>query len=330
MDLYNFPSPPDKTSWRRKSIGERRSWKQEFYIDHPVVKTLFEDCRQKMHLCHETNRYDTVLVKGGTGSGKTTFCKQLSNYAEKVFHFDDPEVTVRPFIKIGIPDPCTPYELAFTILDALGDQTVVRRRRKAETIDAAGKLIQQCQVRLILVDDVQDIPARRGTRGIGLVGARLREYIDNSAALWVFLGTSDILKVVDSDPQLVKRICYRATIPYFSIGDDVGRNQFMRLLMHIDKWLPLAEPSCITEPQIAGLIHVATEGIFDRLVQLLDRAWHESVVTGRERIEPADLAHAFPFVFGLDASRLNPFAKEFSIRRLRAAGEPFEVLRGGE
>lgn len=330
MNDFQHPLPPPKPSWHGKSALARQAWSRTFYINHPSVQILFDDCRQKLDQCSRTNRYDAMLVLGGTGSGKTTLCRQLVNYAIQEFSRNEPEKTIIPVIQFAIPDPCTPLEISIAILQALGDPAPRGRRHKAETISAAALLLRTCDVRLVLVDNTQDIPARRARRGIELVGARLREFIDSSRAVWVFLGTDDALKVVNSDPQLVKRICYRGQIPYFTIADVAGQKNFRRLLKRIDEWLPLVEASCLLDPKLAGPIHIATEGIFDRLVQLIDRGWYEAWQDGRETMTQTDLAKAFSLVYGPQASLCNPFSEGFITRRLHQPGDPFEVLRGAE
>lgn len=328
MAEFIFPTPPEKASWRGKSLRERETWITFFYIPYPTIKVVFDHCRDKLDACERTGRNDAILILGGSGSGKTALCTQLLAYGNARFDGEDPECTIRPCLRLNVPDPCTPFEFAVAILEGLGDPRPRGRRNKADTIKAAAILLHRCKVRLVVIDNTQDIPARRAARGIELVGARLREFIDESNALWVFLGTDDALKVVNSDPQLVRRICYRGHIPYFDIASEQSQRAFRVLLSKVDQWLPLAEQSCLHEPKIAGLVHIATEGIFDRLVKLVHRGWIEAVLASRETMIITDLEKAFVFLYGPAAEAINPFGKDFLLRRLRDPGEPFEVLRG--
>lgn len=328
MAEFSFPSPPEKASWRGRSLQEREAWITHFYIPYPAIQVVFDHCRDKLDACDRTGKNDAILVLGGSGSGKTALCTQLLAYGNARFDRVDPECTIRPCLRLTIPDPCTPFEFAVAILEGLGDPRPRGRRIRADTIKAAAILLRRCEVRLVVIDNTQDIPARRAARGIELVGARLREFIDESNALWVFLGTDDALKVVNSDPQLIRRICYRGCIPYFDIDSERSQKAFRVLLRKVDQWLPLAEQSCLCEPKMAGLVHIATEGIFDRLVKLVHRGWIEAVLDGRETMIAQDLAKAFVFLFGPAAETINPFDEGFLLRRLREPGEPFEVLRG--
>lgn len=328
MADFSFPPPPEKGSWLGRSVHEREGWTMSFYILHPTVQVVFDHCREKLDACDRTGKSDATLILGGSGSGKSALCVQLLRYGNTRFARVDPECTICPCLKLDVPDPCTPFEFAVAILEGLGDPRPRGRRNKADTIKAAASLLLRCEVRLVVIDNTQDIPARRAARGIELVGARIREFIDGSSALWVFLGTDDALKVVNSDPQLVRRICYRGRIPYFGIEDSQSQKAFRVLLKRVDQWLPLAEPSCLNDPKVAGLVHIATEGIFDRLVKLVQRGWIESVLDGREVMAVRDLEKAFVYLFGPTAEAINPFAEQFLVRRLRDPGEPFEVLRG--
>ncbi|MBX9871226.1 MAG: TniB family NTP-binding protein [Burkholderiaceae bacterium] len=330
MHEHIFPSPPEKDHWSGKSIPEREDWLSTFYVSHPAIQVPFDHIRVKIDACDRTGKSDAVLILGGSGSGKTAFASLVLQYGESRFKREDPERTICPVLKLNVPDPCTPFEFAVAILEGLGDPKPRGRRNRADTFKAAELLLRTCCVRLVVIDNTQDIPARRAARGIELVGARLREFMDHSSALWLFLGTDDALKVVQSDPQLVRRICYRARIPYFGINDTKSQRAFRVLLGKIDFWLPLSEPSCLSVPGTAGLIHIATEGIFDRLVKLVDRGWIEAVLDNRESMTIQDLEKAFLFLHGPAVEASNPFRSDFVARRLRGPGEPFEILRGQE
>jgi len=329
MSEFIHPKPAGKGCWRDKSVAERQGWLQDLLIDHPTFHRVFSDFIQKLNHCERSSRADAMLIVGGTGAGKTRLTMHMKRYAQARYERDDDERTICPVVLFAIPDPCTPYEICIAILEALGDPKPRGRKNKKETIDAAGRFLAECEVKLVLIDNFHDIPARRRARGIELVGARLRNLIDSSHALWVLLGTEEARKVVNSEAQLIKRVGYSATLRYFTIDDAKAAAVFKRVLIELDKWLPLAEPSCLADPKVGGLIYVATEGIFDRIVKLVDRGWFEAVEDGRESMQVADLAKAHEYVHGPQQESANPFQADFSSRLLRGDGEPFQVMRGG-
>lgn len=329
MTALTEVEPVEKSYWRAASVAKRQEWRNHCYIFYPVVKIILGQAVEKLEYCERSSASDAMLVLAGTGSGKTAMCKQIAAYVDRRYARQDPERTICPCLQLMVPDPCTPLEFAVAILGALGDPRPRGRRWKEETISAAARMLRECEVRLVILDNTQDIPARRAVRGIEQIGARLREFIDQSRALWIFFGTDDALKVINGDPQLIRRISHRSRIPYFGIESDQSQKNFLLLLRKIDKWLPLAEPSCLCDPKLAGPIYIATEGIFDRIVKLVDRGWYEAVRCGRETMTSSDLAKAYTYVYGAEAEKHNPFGAEFVVRRLREPGEPFEILRGG-
>lgn len=329
MITINHPMPPEKMYWLNKSAEDRQKWTENFYINHPDARRIFRDFLQKLAHCARSKRYQAMLIIGPTGSGKTTLTSRLRAVATDLYHRTDAERTICPVIQFAVPDPCTPLEFSISILKAMGDPDPRGRKHKADTIQAAEKFLRECEVKLILLDNFQDIPARRGKRGIELVSARLRELIDHSGALWVFLGTSEAQSVVNSDAQLVKRISYRARLRYFSIvGADA--KTFKKLLVSLDAWLPLTHPSCLLQPGTAALIYLATEGVFERIVQLVDRAWYITMQADREVMCIKDLEDAYTYVHGPKIDSANPFHPAFITRRLIAANDPYEMMREDE
>lgn len=326
MIAITHPSPPDKTFWLNKSVEVRQKWTEHLYINYLGSKKILGDFLHKLAHCERSRRYQAMLIIGPTGSGKTTLASRMKDLAVSLYGRAHEEKTICPVIQFAVPDPCTPFEFSISILKALGDPDPRGRKHRADTIEAAERFLQECEVRLVLLDNFQDIPARRGKRGIELVGARLRELIDHSSALWVFLGTSEALNVVNSDAQLVKRISYRARLRYFSIvGDDA--KTFVMLLRSLDKWVPLSQASCLVEPGTAALMYLATEGVFERIVQLVDSGWFIAVQAGRETMCLKDLEDAYAYVHGPQIDTVNPFHPDFIKRRLIGVNDPYEMMR---
>jgi hypothetical protein len=283
------------------------------------------DALAKVERCSATKKLQAMLVIGAPGSGKTKLAKALQAIVDENYGRAEEERTVVPSIFFEAPDPCTPPEISITILEALGDP-FPRKRKRGELMKRTAEMIEKCEVKLIIMDNLQDVPARRARRGVEQVGVRIRALMDRTKCLWMFFGTEDAKLVVDADDQLIKRIPYRANLEYFGIGTLGASKLLKRLLIEVDKWLPMAETSCIASAEMAWRIYLASDGIFQRLTDLFDSAWELAANAGRERIDQDDLAEAFDHVHGPRDPSQNPFRPEFVKRRLNGKDEPFEIL----
>jgi hypothetical protein len=320
------PIAPPKLQWLDLDESERAHWAKPCYIFFPCAFRVIHDAVEKLAYCQLVRKCDGMLVLAGSGAGKTKLCDFLKEFAERVYGRIDPETTICPVIQITLTEPCTPVEISIAVLDALGDP-LPRHGSKAEIFARSKYLLRKCEVRLVLVDNFHDAPTKRSARGMKDAGARIRDLMDASAALWVLLGTVDAIAVRNSDPQLVRRLPYEQWLDYFSIKTSKQRQDFKRLLHELDKWLPLAEPSCLIEASALGSIFEATEGILDRLMRLVERGWIEAVRAGRETMIFDDLRKAFNHVFGTRDGKVNPFDDDFVHRRLHGKGEPYEILQ---
>jgi len=321
----NIPSPVPRSHWIDKPIQARQRWMVDCFIASKETLQLIQDICQKGESILTGDSSFGVLVLGGSGSGKSKLLSVLEmQFLTRFIRYDD-EKTVRPVIKIRIPEVCTAHEINVAILKAFGALDY-NSSKKLETSQRARMALLDCEVRLVLVDDFQDVPLRRGAKGIDRIGAHIRDLMDASRAIWCFLGTDEAGEVRNSKNQLIKRIPYLHRLRYFSVkGPDMQR-QFAQVLKELDNWLPLASSSCILKSELRGLLYIASAGVFDRLIKLLDAAVHVVVADKRESIEVGDLETAFYKVHGWTLPSNNPFSTQFELRMLNRPDEPYEVL----
>ncbi len=320
----NLPvrQPRKKSEWMGQPTSSRAHWTEGLFVPYPKVADGLDKFTAKARICAEKACADVVMVFGPTGSGKTTLAEELAFHIHAAFWRVDPEKSIVPVIRLEAPDPCTPKELCLALLTALGD-TNARARPKADLKMNTVDLMRKCEVRVVLFDNFQDVPAKRASRGVNQVLVRLRELIDKSQCLWVFLGTKEAQDVLNSDEQMIRRAPYELPLEYFSIAKPAQNKLYIDVLGELDAWVPVAERTDLVS--LAGYIYIATEGIIDRIVKLLDAAWRSAVEMHREVLLKEDFQSAFDFVYG--AHRANPFAPGFTMRRLHKPGDPFQVLK---
>jgi hypothetical protein len=323
---FEWPLPRNKKKWAGASEDERATWADNMLIDHPELKAIVGDMCVNLAHVHRSRRSVAMLLLGESGTGKTTLIQELSRRLEAIYGRCDPELTVVPALAFEVPSTCTPNEVCITLLKKLGDPNPEERNRKT-LLKATAQLINSCEVRVVLLDNMQDIPSKRGARGVEQVAVRLRDLIDHTHCLWIFLGTKRATEVVDNESQLVKRIPYRARMHYFTIGKKSDARRFRLLLNRLDEWLPLAESNAELLQKLSGKIFIASGGVLDRLVKLLDRCWVCAFQAGREHLLQQDLLNAHRQLHGPDIP--NPFADDFKIRYLNEENEPFEYLHDG-
>lgn len=319
---FVWPKPTAKSQLGELDADARWPWSGHMFINHPDVQAVVEDAWEALAHVQRTRRSSAMLVVGESGAGKTRLADRFAAHTRAVYYHDDPERTIVPALTLEVPDGCTPRGFCVEILTALGDP--MAERRKVNLTRVVSKLIAACEVRVIIIDNVQDIPTRRRARGIEQVGIRLRELIDQTQCLWLLLGTSTATDVVDSESQLIKRVAYRKSLSYFAIDSANSSKRFLQLLIRIDEWLPLAQSNEALLRKLAGRVFIATEGVLDRVEKLLDLAALKAVQAGREHLIEADFHEGFAKVYSSDIS--NAFASDFVVRRLSRLNEPFEKL----
>lgn len=325
-----FPTAPPRSHWAGKPPEQRVRWRDGMFIPYPRLRTVINDVTENIAYTSMSERSSGMFLVMGTGGGKTTLANFLRTWTTTRYSRDLPEKTVTPALILKVPKPCTAPELCFSILEALGDPFPRRRRSSTRAdgpslVDQTSAMLRSCETRLVVLDNAQDVPAARRRRGMEQLSVPIRDLIDATSLVWLFLGTESAHELIRSDPerQLIRRFAYQAEIPYFRLGDPEKAADFMRLLAAIDKWLPLEESSLRVMSEASGTIYFATEGILERLCSILGRASWEAACARRTSLSLDDLKNAFAFVFGCQP---NPFEGNFVLRRLDRRGEPYEVL----
>lgn len=318
-------TPHPKAQWRDATSAQRRAWASQVFIRHPRLSRAIETISDRAARCQETGRGDGIFIRGAPGTGKTRLLRYLSQRFRVSPGEEPDDRTLRPLISLRVPDPCTRKRVIVEVLRAIGVQDPDAGSYH-ESMARAKVLIRECQVQVVTVDDLQDVPARRTQRGILDIGLCFRDLIDDTKALYVFCGTKDAQVVIDGDTQLRRRVPCRLALEYFDLEARERRPEFKRLMVELDRWLPLAEESCITASPSMERMFFASGGIVQYMIELLDLAWPLAIAEGRESINDEDLRRAYESLFG-EASTLNPFSTSGPHRPLTQPGEVFHGWR---
>lgn len=318
-------TPPEKAQWRGASSPQRQAWANQVFIRHPRLNRAIKTISERAARCQQVGRGDGIFIRGEPGTGKTRLIRYLNQLYRVRPEDERDDRTLRPFVSVRVPDPCTRKRVIVEVLRSIGVPDP-NSGSYHESMARAKVLIHECQVQVVTIDDLQDVPARRSARGILDIGLCFRDLIDDTSALYVFCGTKDAQIVIDGDTQLRRRVPCRLALEYFDLEARERRPEFKRLMLELDRWLPLAEESCITSSTSMERMFFASGGIVQYMIELLDHAWPRAVADGRERIEETDLQNAYGSLFG-DASSTNPFSAGAVLRPLSQPGEVFHGWR---
>lgn len=307
-----------KESWRGADLGERlRFLRKEMFILHPSLVAVLCEIKQRYRMAKESGSAMALLVIVASGGGKSHLIRLLHRLMPDR---DSPTQVIRSFASFSIPQRPTPMAMTRALRQAIGDPGW--KSSDEEALDCAVDIMKRLGIRVIAIDNVQDIPERRGAKGIQLLGNWIRDLWDKADCLIVLLGTPAALEIVKANPQLRRRNPGRLSIPYFSTEDHVQAARFKRFLKEVDNTLPLAE-SCGLELH-AQELYWATFGNPDYIFQLLAQAISVAITDARESVGLADLAEAFERHYLESGAGLNPFVEGGPKRPLDLKGEPFD------
>lgn len=312
-------SQAEREHWRGISAFERRRFiMKEMLVPYPAMNRVIEEIGRSAKIC-PIDEKGAMLVVAGSGGGKTF----LINYIKRLRPPDHSGyVSKVPTVSLKIPFSPSPRQMSLAVLRAL-ELPKIPNSDASRLFELVVENLESVSTEILLIDDVQDIPERKGVGGIKEVGNWIRDLIDKTGCLVVLFGTPAAIQVTSGNAQLRKRISKQMNIRYFGFGSVESKRVFKRFLFELDKMLPLAERSMLDDSLLMHRIYYATYGIADYVFKLIAEAVGLAVGDGRERLECKDLARAFELVFQDAACGRNPFVNDDDMRPLNRPGEPF-------
>lgn len=309
----------DKAKWKGKPLSDRIIYMgTELHVSHPDFVRAMVSIKNGVVNCEQLNSGSGLLILAPTGAGKS----YLRQYLSKLWPISEDEWSTKiPVLSFQIPKIVNKARMTRAAISATG--LLIPARRDQDPYEQLIQLILKLNTRVIVIDNVHDIPAQRRDGGIFDIGNWIRDLIEDSKTLVVLLGAPSALSLVNLNTQLRRRIASRIEIRYFEVATTTGFKRFERLLKQFDSQLPLSKPICWDESLIKE-VHWATFGIMDYLHGLFVEAVRVAVMKGMETITREVFEEAL-FAQLKDAlpGSLNPFSKGGATRALDQPGEPF-------
>lgn len=309
-----------KHIWASKSVEERQKYMaNEMHVNHPQFIKSVNEIKRRMQRCINEETGAAVLFLVPSGAGKTHVRRFFKNRWPDI-HTD--YMTTVPVVSFDIPTNPNARSMGRAILLSMGDAAMDRANASA-VLDRIIHLLPQIETKIIFIDNLQDVPEKRGSKGILEIGGWIRRLVDEGKRLVVLLGTPAAIEIVAANSQLRRRTAKQLQMDYFHFDKPSEKKRFLRFLQEVDQVLPLAESSALATDGWAEAIYYATNGIQDYIFQLLIEAVGVAVSSKREALELTDFERAFQIVFQDASGSINPFTPNTPRRPLDQVGEPF-------
>lgn len=293
----------DKEVWRNRLLAERQAYiAKNLLVVHPDLSVVYREIIHTQQRCEVEGEGKGVLVLANSGMGKSRLARLFWEQSQP-----DHTGTISrvPVVVFNSPLEPSRKQLGVSLLKALGDP-VPKRSDADELLDRAVGLLKKVGTKTIFIDNIHDVPDRRGIQVVKGIGNWIRNLIDSSGCVIVLMGTPAAKEIIRVNGQVLRRVI-ELPIRLFEVETKHGRELFVIFMRKLDEMLPLAELSMLNEPELAKRICYACHGILDYIIELMTEAVIFARARDSERISRNDLANAFEKRHGRAHRKINPF-----------------------
>lgn len=261
-----------------------------------------------------------LLIQGPSGVGKSTLVK------EYIRSLEESEVNVpekRTFLFVEMPSSPTKKNLAAAILAELKDPFAEARGHSAEVKFArVVLLLKNLGVEMLVLDEAQHLVDYR-RNGAYEAADWIKSLMNETSIAFVLIGLKRTENLLLANEQLRRR--FSATVAYDRFTFTANTSLHFAMLMRaIEGELPVQAISFV-EPKMVKRFYMASYGLIDYLIKVVDRAVWLVQVRGLAGIELPVLAEAFEDeVWSYVTEERNPFSVSFNFQPLFGKREPFE------
>lgn len=309
----------DKEAWRDRPTAERQAYiSKKLLVVHPDLSVVYRGIIHTQQRCEIEGEGKGVLVLANSGMGKSRLAR-LFEERSKPDHSGT--ISRVPVVVFNSPVEPSRKQLGISLLKAMGDP-VPKRADADDLLDRAVGLLKKVGTKTIFIDNIHDVPDRRGVQVVKGIGNWIRNLIDSSGCVVVLLGTPAAKEIIRVNSQVLRRVI-ELPIELFEVETKHGSELFNIFMRKLDEMLPLAELSMLDEPELARRICYACHGILDYIIDLMTEGLLAARARDSERISRSDLANAFEKRWGRHFRKINPFIEGGPSRPLDQPGEPF-------
>lgn len=304
-----------------------RSASQGFkLVTDPLPHRRYREAMHAIAELHARRRQYKVggglLLTGPSGAGKSTIIHAYLGYFPRDM---EAERTRIPVLLVSVPSSPTSRSLASAILEALGHKKA-HRGTAPELTGRIRELFARCGVEIVLLDEFQHLFYAPSLNAFRDVTDWLKNLLESTQVGMVACGLPAAEAVVNSNEQLARRFSARLAITPFSIDETEDFLEFRGLLKALAKHLPLQTDTPLHEANLARRIHIASYGLFDYVIKVLEGAVSAASRADLEQIDLSVLAAAFRNRIWREVpERLNPFHPESVLRPMDRPGEVFQL-----
>lgn len=275
-------SQTDRAKYRKMLIEDRMQLIKSLYIHFPRNEAAL----RAIHACHthakRSNESEGILIKGETGTGKTTLVQlYMKDYPRR----HTPEKTIVPVLYTRVPVPATCKSLVSRLLAAIGDPAAEKGTQISQTLRLK-RFLEVCCVELFILDEFQHFQDRDSHKVLRTVSDWLKLLMDETGVPIVLVGLPYSHTILDApgNEQLQRRFGGRIELEAFRYSTSKERQDFRRFLNVIDDKLPLAEKSDLADPSTALCIFEATNGVIGNVMKLIRHATRFALESNQEKL----------------------------------------------
>ena len=238
---------------------------------YPRMKNILariEECRE---LSRSAREPECLLILGQSGVGKTTI---KGHYLSEHPREERAEGTVIPVLAATIPVPANMKTMATALLSSIGDPLALRGTLDQKT-HRLYKLIRECRVEMIILDEFQHFIDRDNERVLRSVSDWLKNLISETKVPVVLTGLPSSRRVLEANDQLRRRFSCQCNLGQlaYSFGRVSELNMFLRSL---EQSLPL-EPCGLDSIEMATRMACATRGNIAKIMKIVRGAAYLAV-----------------------------------------------------
>jgi len=286
------------------SISDKIRYLDDLRIYYPIMNSALKKIEECQLSTFFLKKPICLSIIGPSGSGKTTL---MEIHRRKYPDRETPEGIYKSILYSRIPCPARIGSLPSKMLHDIGDPFYAKRSNIALQTQRLYDLIKACEVKLIILDEVQHLVDRNSEKLIRDSSDWFKELIDSTNVPVVFIGMPDSRKIFIENKQLANRVQLYEELRCFEYNDE-----FRKILYLFDINLPFVELSQLAQKDISKRIHIATNGLMKHVRDLIIESAIIAINNQQKKITLPILAASFNKILYYNNDQ-NPFSPGFEL-----------------